>query len=149
MHISFDMMMKQSTLWRNVSSIWLKGHCNITYKLSCCFDFYCLESFACQSCLYKKNISEDKQKKREVTKRIHVVTVHKFTKFCASALCSLSTALYQRLCRELPNTKTGKCKSKEEGKKGEEEKGRRGLSQLLLGSVSSDRRLWLYSQFFR
>lgn len=48
------------------------------------------------------------------------------------------------------NRKMQKKNKEEKGKKkGKGERGRSGLSQLLLGSVSSDSRLWLYSQFFR
>lgn len=81
------------------------------------------------------------------------------TSCVSSQLCNLPSAtvfspcfLYQRVHGELPkhqNRKTQKNKEEKERREGEGERGRRGLSQLLLGGVSSDSSFWLYSQFFR
>lgn len=60
-----------------------------------------------------------------------------------------SLALYQRLSKELQKSKQENTKMRKREIEEAAAAGRRGLSQMLLNSVSSDTRRWLYSQYFR
>lgn len=123
------------------------------YRISLHFYSYCLSASVKAVCLYEKtNNSLVKVQNHEADRqisakaRIRGIAFHQFTRYRVSALCSPEDSpllcIKDRAERATKhqNRKMQKW-GREKERRREREGGRRGLSQLLLGSVSSDRRL--------